>query len=938
MRLLSFNKIFRMLNYNKFLLLIFTFLIFNSSLKSQEGNNPYNIKWKTIEIKSANIIFDPAIESYAQRVANLLNVQSDDFTRSIGNGKRKIDILLQNKTVSPNGYVALPNFRSEFYSTPPEDFYLSGNNSWNDLLAIHEYRHVQQFINLKTGFPKLGSFVAGQMGWASFFFAVPTWYLEGDATLMETLLTRGGRGRMPYFTRESRALALDKIEYPYVKWRNGSYNDLVPGRYEMGYQMLSHLRNHSGNDTIKHIVNDAMFFPFFFANFSRTMNSKIGLSTGELFDSTWVTLKSKWQKNSKSIRNQSTLQLTNQANVFTKYHFPQFEKNNSILAVKESYNQTECLVRIEDKKEEVLTSMGVSWSNYFHYKNNYAIWIEQTNHSRRKNVSYFNLILYDLSKNKKETLLKNVRYYSPSFSEDGNKIVVLEIDESLQYHLVVLNKKGKVLQKIKLKENTEYSRPRFIDENTICFISKNQGKISIEKLDIGLSIFNTLLPPGYDVVNDQFYSNGRIYFSSSYDDQDNIYSVSVEGDQKIFKHTSVKVGAYQPGIDSKSSKIVYTNFNFMGQYPVLSDLINLDEYMPDMIRDSVPIFNIDNNEEGNILDMVKDSSFEVKSYNRIFKDLRFHSWLLQTNEISGYTIQGFVNNILDDQALTLEMKIGNGLAFGYGFKYINTRLFPAWSLAIQNNHRFTGKWQAPDRTFNEFIGTSEFSIPLEKLNGNYFNSFSIGSAYNYNQIYNYKEKDTPLDNFNLTSLITTMKISSVRRRAYQNLAPKFGFKLLVSQSRAFTESTSDKWRAEFELFLPAIKANHSIYISNYFRYEAIENKYLFGDDFVYARGYEAVLFDQSFTNRIAYLFPLVYPDFGVNNLFFLKRIRASLFNDFSILKNKKMSSNIWYSAGFQLLFDTGFFNLAEFPIGLQIAKPISPGGKWQFSVLTNFGF
>ncbi len=161
------------------------------------------------------------MEPKAQRVANIVNYIDKNNTRSIGNKTGSIDIVLQNQTVIPNGYVGLAPFRSEFFCTPPSANNVTGSQDWLDVLSMHEYRHVQQIINSRRGITKVASIFQGQSGWSLVSnISLPNWYFEGDATISETAWSLGGRGRSAFFTIEQRALAYADINYSYQKNRN----------------------------------------------------------------------------------------------------------------------------------------------------------------------------------------------------------------------------------------------------------------------------------------------------------------------------------------------------------------------------------------------------------------------------------------------------------------------------------------------------------------------------------------------------------------------------------------------------------------------------------------------------------------------------------------------------------------------------------------------
>ncbi|RYD92517.1 MAG: hypothetical protein EOP50_12600, partial [Sphingobacteriales bacterium] len=90
--------------------------------------------------------------------------------------------MLHPNTTLANGYVGLAPFRSELYLVPGSNIFEFGNLPWSDQLAIHEYRHVQQYNQFNRGLSHLAGVVLGQEARAlANAAAVPDWFFEGDA-------------------------------------------------------------------------------------------------------------------------------------------------------------------------------------------------------------------------------------------------------------------------------------------------------------------------------------------------------------------------------------------------------------------------------------------------------------------------------------------------------------------------------------------------------------------------------------------------------------------------------------------------------------------------------------------------------------------------------------------------------------------------------------
>lgn len=158
--------------------------------------NPLSVKWRQIQASGFKVIYPRELEKEAQRMANTLPHIYPYVGGSLGRQKTSIPVLLQNRGVVSNGFVQLGPKKSEFYTTPPQQF---DSQDWLNNLAVHELRHVAQFDKLTGGkahpFPE-------EVHLAWFGASIPIWFFEGDAVSTETSLTNAGRGRQPSWKRK----------------------------------------------------------------------------------------------------------------------------------------------------------------------------------------------------------------------------------------------------------------------------------------------------------------------------------------------------------------------------------------------------------------------------------------------------------------------------------------------------------------------------------------------------------------------------------------------------------------------------------------------------------------------------------------------------------------------------------------------------------------
>src|SRR5579862_852909 len=274
------------MNRVTFLLVFLTFCFSNYVSGQIFGGTPSSIKWKVVHSVPANIIYPPGLDSEARDVAFLVSALSKSTLSTIGTQQKPIDIVFHNLTTIPNGYVQLAPFRSEFQLTPSQNSFDLGSLPWHETLAIHEYRHVQQYNNFRVGLSKAFYILFGQDGLAfANSLSVPNWFFEGDAVFQETLVSQQGRGRLPLFLAGFESLWVSEKNYSWMKLRNGSYRDYTPNWYPLGYMMIAYGREKYGADFWNRVSREAAAFKGLFFPLQKAIKRNAGISFEEFHDS-----------------------------------------------------------------------------------------------------------------------------------------------------------------------------------------------------------------------------------------------------------------------------------------------------------------------------------------------------------------------------------------------------------------------------------------------------------------------------------------------------------------------------------------------------------------------------------------------------------------------------------------------------------------------------
>jgi len=918
---------------HSFFYLLLLINLFKICAQNTVGVHPSIIKWKNIDTENVSVIFPEGQENEANRIANVIDLIQEKHSQSIGSTSKKIDLILQTNQVVSNGFVTLAPFRSEFFATPFQNNTILGATDWLDTLSIHEYRHVQQFLNSRHGFTKFMSFLQGQRGWSlALNLSIPNWYLEGDATIAETIYSKNGRGRTPRFYSEQRALLLAGKEYSYMKARNRSFKDIVPDQYPLGYTIINYTRKLYDPNIWADIVADAGSYRSIIYPFSGALKRHTGFRAPQLYKKSYAQLKQHWLAELDSLPLTPTTQISAPVKrTVTNYRNAHYLNDGSIIAVKSSFKNTPHLVHLKNKVETKLTDIGIEPEGFISENNNKIAWTEIRTDIRWANRNYTVIKSYDVDTREKKTITAQGKFFSPHFSKNGSKIVVVESDENLNKSLLILNSTdASIASKIEIPQNAHPSFPKWTtDDNAIVYILKQQSQVAFFKYNLATRKTTQLTKWTTNTLGNYNLSSTAIYFNAGHSGIDNIYKVLLTGAQPIQQLTSVKVGAYAPDIAPDESTLIMNELTSKGNH-ISSLALNQALLRPitptpsaDMKRFQINL----NTTEKNILDSIPNPRHKVTDYKGFFKGTKLHSWSLNTNTSSTTGTLQF-DNVLSDFSASL--------IAGYNFNENTSALsgavfygkyFPVFSVTASSQSRSA----IQQLTFNQeqAIGTVNFNehtiglgvtTPLNWVHGNYRTALSTSVGYQHRFITNSQFQN----NTNLGTLSSRFAISNARRTALQNLAPRWSQFIDISFQRSVTNQSASLFRALASFNFPGLHPNHSLNFEGEFQNENLTNSYQFTDRFQYARGFSALVSDQAVRFSANYRLPLAYPDWGFGGLTYFKRIKANVFYDYSLAQiNLTNTQTVASSSGFELLFDTILLNTLPLTFGIRSAYKIN---------------
>ncbi len=896
------------------------------------GGNPPSVKWRQIDSDTARIIFPQGLERQAATVANLIHRLDRISAPTIGNMHRKINVVLQNRTVNSNGYVALGPYRSEFFVTPRQNSFELGSLPWESTLALHEFRHVQQFNNFRQGVSKWIYYAFGEEGLAlANSAAVPDWFFEGDAVFQETWFSSQGRGDLPYFLNSFKSIWSAGKDYSWMKLRNGSYRDLVPDHYPLGYMLVSYGRKKYGVDFWKKVTADAVKFNKVFYPFQHAIKKYSGVDFAR-FRSDALN----YFKDSLASSTDSAARYAGKFRHLVAHElFPQWTDSNHIIYLKSDYDHIPAFVfrDIHSGRETKIRVKDISTDNYFSLKNNFIVYSGYEINPRWGWEDYAVIKLLNHKTGTRKTITHRTKYFSPDISEDGKTIIAVHWDPrgASGLHLISTSS-GKIIRQIPNSEELIYTYPKFMGNDSIVTAVRNKNG--------EMALMSVHLPSGQHHQLTPFTMNVMGFLNVSQDTVN--FSMTEKGRDKLFMYVGGKTyelsppwqdgsaGYYQ--LASKNGKQVWTTYTAAG-YHIVTGLLKPILFRPES-RKKI--------EGDDLLANLKLRNYDVKKYPSTYGLFNFHSWrpFISDPEYA-YSITG--ENILNTFRSELYFIYNSNELYketGASFSYAG--LFPVISASgsFTFDRRFVNTTET--RTWNEFNASIGMSVPLSFIHGINTTRVQPSAALVNKQLFYTGASKNQFGNRQFNSSDISLSVTNQENRAIKNIFPRFAQSLYLRHRAVLNKFTARQWGVDGSFFFPGLFTNHSLVVQGAYQSRDTGQQYNFTNTFSFARGYSDVNYPRMWKAGVNYHFPIAYPDWGFGNILYLLRVRGNAFFDFSRIKSLRTGERFDFrSLGLEVYLDSRWWNQLPLSFGLRYSRVLDGKilglrpNQWEFILPLN---
>jgi len=899
-----------------------------NSSGQQFGGHPPSMRWKQIHTDTVRIIFPNGLEKVASDVANISHLLTQYTSNSIGNKVRKINIVLQNHTTVSNGYVGLGPNRSEFQLTPLQNSFNLGSIPWHQTLALHEYRHVQQYNNFRKGVSKGFYYLFGEQGQElANSTAIPNWFWEGDAVLQETMMSNQGRGRLPYFFNGYNALWSAGKKYSWMKLRNGSLRDYVPNHYQLGYMLVAYGREKFGEEFWKKITDDAVRFRGLFYPFQKAIKKQSGINFQTFRKNAFEYFSN--ISTPYPARNTAWITTGTRKHFVANEEFPQWVDSETIIYVRNNYNNVPSfqLRNISTGLEKKIRTRSISLDNYFSFRNGkiaYAAYEPDTRWGWR---DYGILKIVDVVTGKERKLTHRSKYFSPDIDSSGQNMVAVSTTAEGTNELHLFKITDGSFKRISNPEKFYFTYPKFLnDKQVVTAVRDSTGNMMLVKINLEDGITTRLTPPAEAVIGFLQVNGDTILFTASDGYRDQLFSIIENKVHRIDVPGSHQfIGSYHAGI--RNGKICWLDFTATGFELKVTDIQNVTftPVIMDASSNIFPGYGLDVIErKKDFLTSLPYRTFPVADYRKSKSLFHIHSWrpVISDPEYSFSVISENILNTLQSEIFATYNR--NEQSKQVGFIGTYSALFPWLRAGTSYTFDRQGRLSGEQVNWNEWEGNVGVVVPLNLSNGRNFRNLNLGTDLVYNKrYYSGKFKDT-FNSRGFAYLNSFLNFTSQIQKARKQIYPRIAQTISLKYSDAISQLDGRQFLATADWYFPGIFITHNLVFNTAFHLRDTMQNIRFSNSFPFSRGYLAENFHRMIKVGVDYHFPLVYPDWGVASIIYFLRVRASAFYDYTNVFDYSNTGNIfrndYRSFGAEVYFDTKWWNQLPVSFGIRYSR------------------
>jgi hypothetical protein len=710
---------------------------------------------------------------------------------------------------------------------------------------------------------------------------------------------------------EYKALLTEKGEYSFDKAYLGSYKHFVPDHYKLGYLMVGKGREKYGTALWENSVLKAGRQPYSLTPMNSSVKKETGLTTKGLYLQIADELTKEWNADLKKSRKDSVSIVSPVRKSFTEYLYPHFYNDSLIFAYRTSIDDIGRFVLIDmNRTEKIIFTPGIIFEESVSMQKNLIIWAERRSDIRWTHADRSVIQLLDIETNKRKEIKNKNKLFSPAISPDLKSFAAVEVDPANNFSLSVFDiNSGDLKFQFKTADNQYFFTPCWDEkgEKLIAVCLSAKGKF-LASFDLKSLHIEPLTEPTFANIRNPECTNGKVIFSSDFDGTDNIYLLNLSN-KRIFSVASVRYGADYPSISG--NKIVFSNYSSSGYQlaTVYNDKSNVTAEITGLQLKPNHLAETLASHETGILNLTKADSitFPSKKYSKLGHLFNFHSWAPAYVDVNSYEIKPGASFFSQNKLGTAETRLGYeydvtektgrykiGFAYLGLFPEINTELsfgnqasnyYLIKNTLNKYNQVISSDTTVERYTWSELTADLDIRLPLNFSRGKHSRIFYPEVKYTFNQV---SLGNSAPDNFysgNYHALTYRLYLYNLLQQSQQNIMPRWGqqFDVVYRHTPFVGNDLGSLAGIQSAFYFPGIARNHGMKIYAGYQEKIFKKNYNFSNFIRFPRGFLGYQNNQMFSFSADYKFPLLYPDVSLGKLAYIKRIKTSLFYDYTWL-------------------------------------------------------
>ncbi len=911
-----------------------------------QGVDPASVRWRQIKDPGYRLIFPAGYEHHALRVASIIDTLGKEVGFGLSMPPARLPFIMHAYDLNSNGEVVWAPKRVELTVTPERSTYAW---PWLEQLTTHEYRHVVQMSNLRQGTLKYASWVFGQQIIGAGAGLLPKWFLEGDAVHTETRLAAFGRALQPSYTIEYRAMLEHEgvDQWNIDKWYCGSFRDYIPDWYAQGYQMVDYSYRRFGQSFWDDVTRFTAYYPFLIVPKAIAMQRYYKTSSSNLMRESFGELQDYWRSLPK-VENSAGF-VGSPATAYTKYAYPVRVDDDAVVAFKTDFDRATRLVAVNlrHNEERVLAYTGnVTSRPAVDTENGRIFWTEGRSSTfwERENFSVVRTIaLQRLSKNgtyKVRTIDtgddRNLFYITiiPRTPHQQELYLALAYDPAGIYSLKKFDAAFELDRTIPLPEDRTYHGMAWDDSTkTLALITLTADGMAIEQWDEVTQTLHPITRPSFVTINNLTAGGGKLFFNSIASGKDETHLLDL-AEKKEYRVTTSKFGSIQPSYSDLNGEEVFQLTYRRDGYFVSRQALDRDS-LTEVPYSRLPV-NLLNPEhpEWDTLNIRSAIRFaeqpaapkKSKRYSQWGHLFNIHSWA--PFAFDPFELTNDRNLDLNFGATVISQNVlGSAMGFlSYGRvdgENLYKGQFGYYGLApkIEVGFEYGGGSRSvlipgsvdpddtpePENAGDDYLSLSaDLSLPINLSRGRQLRQLTPSVGVDYYNALLYDPATRVFDE-GYQVIEGSLAYAQNVRTAYRDLYPRWGFGgKFTWQGDPFRDQLGQLYSLTAGMYAPGALIHHSLRVNAAVQYQQTAT-YNMRNNVLFPKGCKYDFAPERLAAvSVRYRFPVAYPDGGIAEWIYFKRISAGLILDYARYKPVSRTSTEWKNAssyGVEALID-----------------------------------